>query len=120
MRHRCLMSSHKPIIIYMGGSILGVNTLYMLFYFFKLFPIVGKGLSVLSRSLSVMACRDASSLYLVLLLLLLLAWKPSLKVSCKGTVTIQNLSGLDCNSEHDISCTIKIDSEFQVGIPTSD
>ncbi len=34
------MSSHKAIQIYMGG----VNTLYRLFCFFKLFPIVGKGL----------------------------------------------------------------------------
>ncbi len=34
---------HKPISIYMGGGlILGVNTLYS---FFKLFPMVGKGLS---------------------------------------------------------------------------
>ncbi len=38
MRH---MSSHKPISIYMGGLILGVNILYSLF---KLFPMVGKGL----------------------------------------------------------------------------
>ncbi len=28
---------HKPIIIYMGGLILGINTLYRLFCFFKLF-----------------------------------------------------------------------------------
>ncbi len=28
----------------MGGLILGVNTLYRLFCFFKLFPMVGKGL----------------------------------------------------------------------------
>ncbi len=27
-----------------GGLILGVNPLYMLFWFFKLFPMVGKGL----------------------------------------------------------------------------
>ncbi len=39
------MSSHKPIRIYMGGLILGVNTLYRLFRFFKLFPMVGKGLT---------------------------------------------------------------------------
>ncbi len=39
------MSSHKPIIIYMGGLILGVNTLYRLFCFSKLFPMVGKGLT---------------------------------------------------------------------------
>ncbi len=38
------MSSHKPIRIYMGGLILGDNTLYRLFCFW-LFPIVvGKGL----------------------------------------------------------------------------
>ncbi len=42
------MSSHKPIRVYMGGLILGVNTLYRLCCFFKLFPIVGKGLK--SRS----------------------------------------------------------------------
>ncbi len=29
-----------------GGLILGVNTLYRLFCFFKLFPMVGKGLIV--------------------------------------------------------------------------
>ncbi len=40
------MSSHKPIIIYMGGLILGINTLYRLFCFFKLFPMVGKGLAL--------------------------------------------------------------------------
>ncbi len=40
------MSSHKPIRVYMGGLILGVNTLYRLFCFFKLFPMVGKGLKV--------------------------------------------------------------------------
>ncbi len=43
MTHICIMSSHKPIRIYMGGLILGV-TLYRLFCFFKLFPMVGKGL----------------------------------------------------------------------------
>ncbi len=44
MTHICVMSSHKPIRIYMGGLILGVNTLYRLFCFFKLFPMVDKGL----------------------------------------------------------------------------
>ncbi len=39
------MSSDKPIRIYMGGFKLGVNTLYRLFCFFKLFPMVGKGLN---------------------------------------------------------------------------
>ncbi len=43
MTHMCVMSSHKPIRIYMGGLILGVNTLYSHFIFFKLFPMVGKG-----------------------------------------------------------------------------
>ncbi len=46
MTHIYVMSSHKPIKIYMGGLILGVNTLYRLFCFFKLFPMVGKGLTV--------------------------------------------------------------------------
>ncbi len=46
MTHICVLRSHKPIRIYMGGLILGVNTLYMLFCFFKLFPMVGKGLRV--------------------------------------------------------------------------
>ncbi len=44
MTHICVMSYHKPIRIYTGGLILGVNTLYRLFCFFKLFPMVGKGL----------------------------------------------------------------------------
>ncbi len=44
MTHICVMSSHKPIRIYMGVLILGVNTLYSLFCFFKLFPMIGKGL----------------------------------------------------------------------------
>ncbi len=37
------MSFHKPIIIYMRGLILGVNTLYRHFCFFKLFPMAVKG-----------------------------------------------------------------------------
>ncbi len=45
MMQVCFMSSRKPIRIYMGGLILGVNTLYRLFSFFKLFPMVGKGLT---------------------------------------------------------------------------
>ncbi len=45
----CVMSSHKPIRIYMGGLILaiGINTLYKLLCFFNLFPMVGKGLKPL-------------------------------------------------------------------------
>ncbi len=45
MTHICVMSSHKPIRIYMGGLTLGVNTLHRLLCFFKLFPMVGKGLT---------------------------------------------------------------------------
>ncbi len=48
--HICDISSHKPIRIYMGGLILGVNTLYRLFCFFKLFPMVGKGLTQLRQN----------------------------------------------------------------------
>ncbi len=54
MTHICVMSSHKPIRIYMWGLILGVNTLYRLFCF-KLFSMVGKGLTVLWLQ-SVHAC----------------------------------------------------------------
>ncbi len=43
MTHMCVMSSNKPIRMYMGGLILGVNTLYRLFCFFKSFLMVGKG-----------------------------------------------------------------------------
>ena len=39
-------NTHKPIRIYMGGLILGANTLYKLFCFFKLFAAIGKGLTV--------------------------------------------------------------------------
>ncbi len=45
MTHICVMSSRKLIRIYMEGLILGVNTLYRLFCFLKLFPMVSKGLS---------------------------------------------------------------------------
>ncbi len=45
MTHICVVSSLTPTIIYMGGLILGVNTLYRFFCFFKLFPMVGKGLT---------------------------------------------------------------------------
>ncbi len=45
MTHICVMSSHKPLRVYMGGLILAVNILYRRFCYFKLFPMVGKGLS---------------------------------------------------------------------------
>ncbi len=45
------MSSHKAIRIYMGGLILGVNTLYRLFCFG---PMVGKGLNQLQHSQTVL------------------------------------------------------------------
>ena len=41
--------SHKPIRIYIGGLILGVNTLYMLFCFFKLFAVVGNELRLTAQ-----------------------------------------------------------------------
>jgi len=44
--HISVMRFHKPIAIYMGALILGINTLYILFCFFKLFLIVGKGLAL--------------------------------------------------------------------------
>ncbi len=44
MTHIRIMSSHKPIILYMGGLILGINTWYRFFCFFKLFSMVSKGL----------------------------------------------------------------------------
>ena len=37
-------NAHKLIRIYMGGLILGVNTLYMLSCFLRQFALVGKGL----------------------------------------------------------------------------
>ncbi len=52
MTHVCVMSSHKPIRIYMEGLILGVNTLYRLFCFVKLFPMIGIGLTVYNAILS--------------------------------------------------------------------
>ncbi len=50
MTHICIMNSHKPIRICMEGLILGVNTLYRLFCFFQLFPMVGKGLIELAMT----------------------------------------------------------------------
>ncbi len=49
----CVMSSLKPIRLYMGGLILGVNTLYRFFCFSKLFPMVGKGLMVQRHGTSI-------------------------------------------------------------------
>ncbi len=50
MMHICVMSSHKPVRIYMVGLILGINTLYRLFCVFKLFPMVDKGLTLSFQS----------------------------------------------------------------------
>ena len=50
--YRACMSpgnAHKLIRIYMGGLILGINTLYMLSCFLKQFSLVGKGLNVHSK-----------------------------------------------------------------------
>jgi hypothetical protein len=49
----------------------------------------------------------------VLLQSCLCVLQPRFKVSCTGTVTIQTLSGLHCNSDHHLSCTVKIDADFQ-------
>ncbi len=46
MTHICVMSSHKPIRIYMEGLILGVNTLYRVFCFIKLFIVGSKELKI--------------------------------------------------------------------------
>ena len=59
MTHICVMSSHKPIRIYMGVLILGVNTLYRLFCFFKLFLMVGKGLKAAVDSYLTVEDHDA-------------------------------------------------------------
>ncbi len=55
MTHIYVMSSHKPapIRIYTGVLILGVNTLYRFFCFFKLFAMVSKGLKEFSHGFSV-------------------------------------------------------------------
>ncbi len=61
------MSSDKPIIIiYMGGLILGVNTLYRLFCFFKPFPMVGKGLKghCLAKCTSIVVTRSVTTGYI--------------------------------------------------------
>ena len=42
------------------------------------------------------------------------ALQPRFKVSCEGTVIVQSLSGVNSNPDHNLSCTIKVDSEFQV------
>ncbi len=54
MTRICVMRSHKPTIIYMGDLILGVNTLYRVLCFFKLFPMVGKGLKYAIHSYGLM------------------------------------------------------------------
>ena len=61
--------THKPIRIYIGGLILGINTLYMLFYFFKLLAVVGNELKVHVDSLNV--CRVEASV--------IVAWKSTVK-----------------------------------------
>ncbi len=53
MSHIFLMSSQKPISICMGVLMVGVNTLYRVVCFFKLFIIGGKGLNDVSMSVSV-------------------------------------------------------------------
>ena len=48
------------------------------------------------------------------LVLFTLALEPRCKVCCKGTVTLQRLSDVECSQHDELSCTVKIDSEFQV------
>ncbi len=60
MTHICVMSSHKPIRFYMRSLILDVNTLYRLFCFFKLFPMVSKGL-MQNTSVVVVSCYPPKS-----------------------------------------------------------
>ncbi len=65
-----VMSSHVLIRIYMGGLILGANTLYRFFYFFKLFPMVGKGLTDLQYiddGMPVHGCGKVSTAAIVIL-----------------------------------------------------
>ena len=45
--------THKPIRFYIGGLILGVNTLYMFFCFFELFAVVGNELSKVTTFVAV-------------------------------------------------------------------
>ncbi len=47
---------HKAIRIYMGGLILGVNTLYRVFCFLKLFIIGGKKSLINSHKQSIRPC----------------------------------------------------------------
>ncbi len=58
MRHEL----HNRIRICMGGLILGVNTLHMLFCFFKLFPMVGKGLKSSAVPLNTLGDHDHTSI----------------------------------------------------------
>ncbi len=58
MTHICVMSSHKNLY---GGLIPGVNTLYRLFCFFKLFPMVGKGLKGQGHKVSTYLCESINS-----------------------------------------------------------
>ncbi len=66
MTHICVMSSQKPIRTYMEGLILCANTLYRLFYFFKLFPMVGKGITPTIYTLGTTTSRLLGSLSLPL------------------------------------------------------
>ena len=50
------VNTHKPIRIYIGGLILGVNTLYMLSCFFKLFAVVGNELTRVHSWMDYRAC----------------------------------------------------------------
>jgi len=49
-------NAHRLIRIYMGGLILGVNTLYMLSCFLKQFALEGKGLKAVKAKNDIRKC----------------------------------------------------------------
>ncbi len=59
---------HKPITIYMGGLILGVNTLYRVFSFFKPFIIGGKELKKQKSLYNVLTPSIKSPIYILMAL----------------------------------------------------
>ncbi len=89
-------------------------------YEVKYLPLQPKGAVLLEASFSGMLFASSSFFFSLLsyffCILFLLALQPRFKVSCKGTVTVRKLSGVKCDPNHDLCCTIKIDSDFQVHV----
>ncbi len=56
------MSSLTSIRIYMGGLILGITTWYRLFCFFKLLPMVGKGLMDQHVQKRILSCKRLTAI----------------------------------------------------------